>query len=144
MAFLSRASTNLVMIETVDSDPPLNSILLQTTSHYPLPAPLEGRTLTDLDRDVGQPAVLDLLVISVVVEVAPVLPVSVTPVAVLELHACLLLSQSSEVSADLWNCRTLLTRLPSLVRPASAARLVLTLRAESTLALSTYWGLSTF
>ena len=32
---------------------------------------------------------LDLLVVSVVVEVAPVLPVSVTTVAVLELHAWL-------------------------------------------------------
>ena len=104
--------------------------------------PLEERTLTHLDRDVSQPAVLDLLVISVVVEVAPVLPVSITAVAVLELHPWLLLGAPR--SQLMPNCRALLTLLPRVARPASAARLVLTLRAESSLALSTYWGLATF
>ena len=73
---------------------------------------------------------LDLLVISVVVEVAPVLPVSVTTVAVLELHGWLLLG--ARRSQLMPNCRTLLTLLRRVARPASAARLVLTLRAEST------------
>ena len=79
-----------MMVETVDSDPPLYSILLQTTSVFTSVCTTGSSTgrreRTYLDCDVGQSAVLDLLVVSVVVEVAPVLPVSVPTVAVLELH----------------------------------------------------------
>ena len=53
------------MIETIDSDPPLDRILLHS--------------------DVGHPPVLQLLMLRVVVEVAPVLHVAVTAVG-LELH----------------------------------------------------------
>ena len=76
------------MVETVDSDPPLYSILLQTTSVFTFSrgSSTGRRERTYLDCNVGQSAVLDLLVVSVVVEVAPVLPVSVPTVAVLELH----------------------------------------------------------
>ena len=79
------------MVETVDSDPPLYSILLKTrsvfTSVFTTDSPTGRRGRTYLDCDVGQPAVLNLLVVPVVVEVAPVLPVTVPTVAVLELHA---------------------------------------------------------
>lgn len=98
-------------------------------SDYIRPLALTG--LTHLDCDVGQAAVLDLLVFPVVIEVAPVLPVSITAVAVLELHPWLLLGAPR--SQLMPNCRALLTLLPRVARPASAARLVLTLRAGSTL-----------
>ena len=95
-------------------------------SDYIRPLALTG--LTHLDCDVGQAAVLDLLVFPVVIEVAPVLPVSITAVAVLELHPWeyqLMLS-----------CGTLLTPGLMVASPASsAARLVLTLRALGTLCL---------
>ena len=95
-------------------------------SDYIRPLALTG--LTHLDCDVGKAAVLDLLVFPVVIEVAPVLPVSITAVAVLELHPW------EELGGRRYqlmlNCGTLLTT-PGLrvASPASsAARLVLTLR----------------